>query len=613
MARGKKPGGGRKTRAKKDEPIEISMTADQEPGNDAPVVELEKVKPTRGRKRTSNAVDENPSALVITSHQPPVKRRAMRSTRGSIAGDDTHVLASIEKDEDIDMMSSEIVPEKMTASRKKGRGSTTKSTRNFSSSSIASKASLRMTVPDDDEIERVLQADLERPLTDEEDSTLISKLQKSDTAAPLAPVRKTRVVRTSNVDHVMFGLGENKVDEAAIEIELEAMEIEDSAALAKAKGAKRKQGRKPSAKIQAAAKRAAHLAQIDVEVKKVVEPQNSRDDRSNVHSLEVPNIDNSSSHTNLKRLPARGTRASVMLANMNNSSLLSLDPHSTNILLDSGNESDASMASQTTIIKSGPKHRGSVIKNTKNTKKIVPKHIEEIVSNLTDAIPMPETAPKKRAGRMKKAIHVEEIVVAEDATASQQLSSEKTTGEPTHTKPTSLGGDGKVLSQPLMVSDAELARQNTPISPQRPAFSLSPQSSDAENRPPSKLSSVKPPTYVCPPLTNTPIPSPKCNIVAGLQTTYSWTAVDLDDIFLRSPENGITCQSTNRQLDMALEKAKKGDLSSPERKMTVEEWIMFNAGQAEEKLRRECERMVGIFEKEGGRAMRVLEGIDCLE
>jgi hypothetical protein len=47
--------------------------------------------------------------------------------------------------------------------------------------------------------------------------------------------------------------------------------------------------------------------------------------------------------------------------------------------------------------------------------------------------------------------------------------------------------------------------------------------------------------------------------------------------------------------------------------MTVEEWIMFNAGLAEEKLRGECEQMVGVFEKEGGRAMGVLEGVECLD
>jgi hypothetical protein len=57
----------------------------------------------------------------------------------------------------------------------------------------------------------------------------------------------------------------------------------------------------------------------------------------------------------------------------------------------------------------------------------------------------------------------------------------------------------------------------------------------------------------------------------------------------------------------------KGDLTSPEKRMTVEEWINWNAQKAEEALKAESERVVGVFEKEGGRALRVLEGIEVLD
>jgi len=63
----------------------------------------------------------------------------------------------------------------------------------------------------------------------------------------------------------------------------------------------------------------------------------------------------------------------------------------------------------------------------------------------------------------------------------------------------------------------------------------------------------------------------------------------------------------------AAEKAKNGDLTSPEKSMTVEEWIHYNATLAEEKLKDECERMVGAFEKEGTRAMLALEGVECID
>lgn len=57
----------------------------------------------------------------------------------------------------------------------------------------------------------------------------------------------------------------------------------------------------------------------------------------------------------------------------------------------------------------------------------------------------------------------------------------------------------------------------------------------------------------------------------------------------------------------------KEPLTTPEKKMTVEEWILRNAKNGEEKLKRECERLVSMFEREGGRAMRVLEGIECID
>ena len=54
-------------------------------------------------------------------------------------------------------------------------------------------------------------------------------------------------------------------------------------------------------------------------------------------------------------------------------------------------------------------------------------------------------------------------------------------------------------------------------------------------------------------------------------------------------------------------------LTSPEKKLTVEQWIQSNAQRGEEKLRNDCERLVGRFEDQGVRALRVLEGIVCVE
>jgi hypothetical protein len=628
MAKGKRAGGGRKTKAKKDEPIEVSITADPELGDEHSEIKVEKTKHTRGKKRTSDTIDESSSA--ITSQQQPAKRRATRATRGSvITGDDSCVSPSIENDNDTDMTALEsIIPEKKTINRKKGRGSTTKSKRNFSSASAASKASLRMCIPDDDEIERALQADLERPLTDEEDNTSVSRPEKPADAASIAPIRKTtRAGKAPNVDHVMFGVGETAMDEAAIEAELEAMEVEESMPLPKAKGAKGKQGRKPSAKQQAAAKRAADAAQAEAEAKTAAEAQDSRDDLS-VLSPQVSKVENTSSRANTRKPSTRGTRASVASVNMSNASLISVGQPSIDIHSDSGNESDASMASQATIVRTSPKRRGSALKNAKGGKKAMARHIEEIVSKPTNGVPneqvLVEKPQKKRSGRPKKAIHAEETVVAEDVTyapppSPQKHAVEETTVEPTKVKLTGSKGKDKALPELPIAPHAKLARQTTPPPPKELTPSLSPQSSDAENHPPSKPSTAKSLTQSqavrIPLATSTPIASPsRRNVVAGLQTTNPWTAVDLDEIFLKSPsEKENANQETTVLLAMALGKAKMRGLTSPERKMTVGEWIIFNAGLAEEKLRGECERMVGVFEGEGGRAMRVLEGVECVE
>jgi hypothetical protein len=90
--------------------------------------------------------------------------------------------------------------------------------------------------------------------------------------------------------------------------------------------------------------------------------------------------------------------------------------------------------------------------------------------------------------------------------------------------------------------------------------------------------------------------------------------VDLDAVFghLRSPEKenqGVFSPGRAAVLK-GVERARKGELSEGERDMSVEEWVKWNALEAEERLKSECERLVGVFEREGTRAMRTLEGIN---
>ena len=149
-----------------------------------------------------------------------------------------------------------------------------------------------------------------------------------------------------------------------------------------------------------------------------------------------------------------------------------------------------------------------------------------------------------------------------------------------------------------------------------PSPTPSPQSSDIENYPPSsrpsqtrpplvQLSPSKTQTIRIPLATCTPTTSPSKRMAASrLQTTHPWTSVDLDGILHGSP--------ASRKQD-TLTAPVNAMLSSPQKKMTVEEWIYYNAQQGEERLRNECERLVGILEDQGVQAMLSLEGVESVE
>lgn len=122
----------------------------------------------------------------------------------------------------------------------------------------------------------------------------------------------------------------------------------------------------------------------------------------------------------------------------------------------------------------------------------------------------------------------------------------------------------------------------------------------------------------------------KRNAIAGLQSSQPWHPADLDLIFsspIKSPSrNGDVRHDGYAMADGKENTAQRAhhhkhsksvaallrrgtELTSPEKKMTVEQWIYHNAGLAEQKLKRECEAMVAAFEAEGNRAMTVLEGL----
>jgi hypothetical protein len=93
--------------------------------------------------------------------------------------------------------------------------------------------------------------------------------------------------------------------------------------------------------------------------------------------------------------------------------------------------------------------------------------------------------------------------------------------------------------------------------------------------------------------------------ISHLSSTVPWSAVDLDVALTASP------QPTPGRLSQQLAAA-AGILTSPEKSMSVEEWIRYRAEESEAELRRRCEQKVAAFETEGLRALQSLNGMHVL-
>ncbi|KAI9745806.1 MAG: hypothetical protein M1818_000487 [Claussenomyces sp. TS43310] len=627
----KKPTG-RKTRTKKSEAVD---GATLEPEDDDFEVKVDNLsQTTRGKKRASEAMDG--ASGLTTSQMPDTKRRATR-TRGSIACDSvTDVFNDLSSDITKES-SGDLIEGKSKVDRQRGRTSKAKKSR---SASTASKASLRLHLPDDDELEHAILAELDQPFADVQDvagdildakasERCESTLSGKPSAASIAPVRKTRASKVIRADHAMFGTQEMEVDDAALEAELEKMQTQQSQPLPKAKGTKVRQARKPSAKQQAAAKRAAESAHAkETRLRAESQPEEEQGlgtaDSNKPADRPSPPQPPKGRKAGDKPPPqkAKGRRLAASDTSVDESSVSS-NPgvHSEQVNATDdlrGNDSEASMDSESTIIR-----RGSVIEKPKRGKKVTSRKNAKTTQipsqERTDQDPQIQEPTSTRSAKTKqmpelqnnamRSVGARQLVASTPFTELPSIEATmhaEAIDEPTQDDQQEIRHEQSLDDR---LSASEL-REDTP--------SLSPQSSDAENQPPSSKPSIAKPASSVSRIAlaiSTPNVSPsKRNVIAGLQTSLPWSAIDLDRILLQSPgANRENADHATNLLEDAVNNAKKGELTSPEKRMTVDQWIHFNAGLAEERLKGECERMISIFEREGGRAMRVLEEVRCLE
>ena len=616
-------------------------------------------KAKKSKKRKSDEADSvHESVQDNPIEMPPAKKRAMRSRTLSAQVQPPEVpVQQAVRDEDISMVDSE--PPKAIVVPKRGsraaRSSTAKpGARNVSTTSTASKASLRMEEPDDDEVDKSLEVDLARPLTDDEDTAM-----EEEPKAAGRRLTKTRPGVKKATASVAY------TRKTAQDVEVFDTPVADREAL-RAADPKPSRGKKTAKGGRKAASKAVALGEAE-ELNKSAAIESSLVSiplqELSVHSSPAatarpaPPSKRAATRQTSRRMPARSTRGSVLpIAESANPLASDIDMSILSTNDDSGHETDMSMASQATTCRRGAKGLNHAAKKEKGSElAIVGKTIEDVVQKTTGSLLAQEQAapakekPKRSRTTRKQTVEIQEAVSQAEPIPADKMEvdepeavNELEVQKPAKEKTARAKGKGKGTTKPITKQAVAAPVREEPTPPQRSAAtasyqqsaqpkqaletivyedpphpkthvatpSPSPQSSDAENQPPSSRPNLAPQLQalaVIPQARNTPRASPsKRNLIIGnqLQSTNPWHPADLEAVF----------QPASDKENPSLHKPTGGvpELSSPEKRMNVEEWVRWNAAQQEAQLKQECERLVGIFEREGNRAIGALEGVHVL-
>ncbi|KAK4189504.1 hypothetical protein QBC35DRAFT_142473 [Podospora australis] len=562
----KAPAKGRKTKAKKDEAIEI--LEDEPKVEEAPPPPPPK--PTRGRKRASDEMEES---VITNAEAPAPKKRATRTKKDSAV--------SVP---DADMTDAPAAPPK-----KKGRAPA--KGRKVSQASVvsrASTASAQPTIPDDDEIERQLQADLERYNTEDEHPAADSETERQRAPAPAkgkpkkkAASRKasTQSVQEESKVHAMFDPTPVQPDEEEIEAEYKALEAQlapeqpEPGTLVVPK-----KGRKPGTRKVSKAKKA-----------KEPTPQPEPVDDPMEDAVEYPSLPTEEPAQQQDELDVMSDPDASTGTVVTKSARTSLPPPPPPPKRGRGRPSKKSLMSQASIEVIEPEPRRSSAR----------------VAKAWASTPSEQVTPEE--GKISRKPVPAPPAVASAPVPPTPVRKDKSLPPPPPSSAAATEHSPEPPTTPPRSSHATRSANQAAISP-----SQSPQTSDAENQVPSSkpstsTASIISKRVVLVPVASTPLrtssPSRR-NAIAGLQSATPWQPVDLDLVFTPaanspSKENGGVARLLR----------KEAELSSPEKRMTVEEWIYHNASLAEQMLKHECETMVSAFEREGSRAMRVLEDL----
>ncbi|RFU78114.1 hypothetical protein TARUN_4105 [Trichoderma arundinaceum] len=590
-------------------------------------------KARRGKKRPSDAIDESTLSSV---DGPTSKKRAAQAS-----GHDTIEGIAVREDDSEVTDASVISYTKAGAPAKSKRGRKAAPKLN----SHASMASLRAPggFPDDDEIERQLEADLERQFTDDEDIAYDSESGRNKAKAKI-PVTDSEgeaiePIKPRSPEYAMFD-PVPEPDEHEIDDDLKALQAEMEVDEPKRPLQAQKKGRKLGIKLSKMAKAKKMEAQLLQQEQETGSefPESQQDE-----DVEPADVSASSTGSVVKKpaLPptagkrGRGRPRASLASQDESAAVETAESEQEPVKRGRGRPSRVSLASLLSA-ETGDSHtaeppvkRGRGRPSNASLVSLDSTGVDE-----DDKVgPAPATkrrgrpskaesqnlsahAPAKRGrGRpAKKPVETRPVEQTETETEDDFVEAREQVEAPLRLprnspvraifspkgKAPSLGRLPTTPSK--LLSPVPSARQPV-LSP-----SQSPQSSDAENQPPSSRaptgSAAK--RVVLAPVSSTPAhgsPS-KRNVIAGLRSTTPWASASLEAIF----DSPLGSPGKENEVDRFLKRGK--ELTSPERQMSVEEWIYFNAAEAEKKLKYECESLVNRFEMEGTRAIKVLEGLE---
>ena len=660
-----------------------------EPEDDDFEVKVEKLpaKSGRNKKRSSgemNGDNETPPSgsdktEEIGGQPPPAKRRATRARSSVMHG--RNEPASLQNGHEVDanMTDAELMPPPAAPASKKGgkkgRRKPSSTVRTASGASTASAASLRSAVPDDDDIDAALEAELNRPLTDDEVDIEEPEIQKPKVrrltrtrpasrkaTATTAQVRRTTRASTTNDGGLISGDGDISVhDDEGEPTEIASNHLngdakdELTAPIPTERAGNENKLRKASSRQQALAIKStddnANASVAALRVQPGLAPSKPKGPRNRQPS---------------RQLPGRNTR-NVVLPTPEDVAILDSNVHSIASVHasedESGHETDASATSQANE-KRGVKKNSTGMKNQAGKKaKLVIRNGQSIVQPEVEhttptqrgsggsgffamvAVKSPEPELLQlRSPEEALRSEIEEVKVALSNGTQPVLGASTpipedceivdAIGVRSPSQSVSVTDNGECLqgsskatesmhrSTPRTAETPQEATKQLPSARTTPRRIVSPQSSDAENQPPSsRPSAIRPPLSVKSPLNTqmvrirsaacTPTASPSKHNISRLQSAVPWNPVEVEKLFLGSP--GSNEENDSITLIDGIRQSLNGSLTLPEKKLSIEEWIHYKAGKAEEKLRNECERLVGKFEGEGVRALCTLEGLSCID